>query len=340
MHRVTLKSIRTVLAALLITLVPAFAPSVQAAEIAGGDLVEKFEISGLLEIEASSFDDDFTGAEGTDIILATVELGFDAIVNSNISGHILLLHEEDSTPIVVDEGYITISTGNDISITAGQMYIPFGMYNSFMVTDPMTLDLGETNESALLVYFAKDKFEFSAGIFNGAVDEIDGATVNDTVSSYFASVVASDVYKGVTVGASYLSNLGDSDAGLTGGAVVEKTAGYTVFVSGEYGQFAFEAEYVASGEFDVADLDADGDGNGDTPTAYNLEVAYSVNDKTTIAGRYEGNSEFFGNPETRYGAAVSYALFDNVGVALEYLTGEYESGENVSAATLLFALGF
>ncbi|MEE9542283.1 MAG: hypothetical protein V3V95_00685, partial [Thermodesulfobacteriota bacterium] len=93
-----------------------------------------------------------------------------------------------------------------------------------------------------------------------------------------------------------------------------------------YDRFTIEFEYVGALEdFNVNDLNDDGDGNGDRPSAFNLEVAYQLNDKTEIAGKYESSSEMFDQPESQVGAVASYELFPHTAVAIEYLFGEYDS---------------
>jgi len=52
-------------------------------------------------------------------------------------------------------------------ITAGQIYVPFGAYETNMVSEPLTLELGETRETSLQVGFVKGDFAGSVYAFNG-----------------------------------------------------------------------------------------------------------------------------------------------------------------------------
>jgi len=63
-------------------------------------------------------------------------------------------------------GYGTITLGNmemfPVYLTAGKMYVPFGNFESNMIQDPVTLEIGETRESAGQVGFEHSGFYGSA----------------------------------------------------------------------------------------------------------------------------------------------------------------------------------
>ncbi|MEE9614737.1 MAG: LbtU family siderophore porin [Thermodesulfobacteriota bacterium] len=298
---------------------------------------DKIAIGGLLEVEAFFEDIDDEG-DTSDIVLATMELAIDVEINEFVSGHILFLWEEDGTePVDLDEGYITIASPYGLSLTAGKMYVPFGMFNSHFISDPQTLELGETRESAVLLTYATGPFEISAGAFNGDADEISDS--DNEVEDFVVSVVVTPK-EGITFGASYISNIADSDIGLAP-VLRDDVEGMAAFLSLEMGPFMFEAEYVGATEsFEDLDLDGDGDNDGDKPETYNFEVAYAVNDRLEIAVRYEENDEFFDFPEEQYGVAISYSLFEDVTLAFEFLHGEFEDGRDRDAGTAQLAVEF
>ncbi len=89
----------------------------------------------------------------------------------------------------------------------------------------------------------------------------------------------------------------------------------------------FDAEYItAAKRFDAADLDADSDGEGDKPAAWNIELAYDVSERLEVAAKYEGNRDLPDFPESQYGVAASYGLYENVALAIEYLHGKFSDG--------------
>jgi len=298
-----------------------------------------FHFGGLIEIEAM-VDDNDKDLDSSDITLATVELGLDVDINEYVKGHILLLWEEDDTePISMDEGTIIFGSPYGLTLTAGKMYVPFGVFGSHFISDPFTLELGETNESAVLITYEKSIFELSLGAFNGTADQSSENTVDDWVASITAEPVA-----GVTIGVSYISDISDTDAALTGlTRIRHRTPGAGAFVSASYGRFNLIGEYVgATKRFNRLDLDADSNGSGDKPRTWNAEIAYYVNDKTEVAAKYEGNDDMPGFVEWQYGGVVSYALYENVTIAAEFTHGKFDNAthDEKNTGTIQAAIGF
>jgi hypothetical protein len=304
-----------------------------------GVLPKSFHFGGLIEVEAMADDNDKDG-DSSDITLATVELGLDVDINEYVKGHILMLWEEDATdPIAMDEGTIIFGSPYGLTLTVGKMYVPFGVFSSHFISDPLTLELGETNESAVLVTYAKSIAEFSVGVFNGSADQSSESTIDDWVASLTVTPA-----EGVTIGASYISDISDTDADLTGlSRIRHRTPGVGGFVTVTYGKFNLIGEYIgATKRFHVLDLDADGSGSGDKPRTYNLELAYQLNERTELAARYEGNDDMPGFVQWQYGGVVSYALYENVTIAAEFLHGEFDNATNdeKNTATIQAAIGF
>lgn len=279
---------------------------------------DRISLGGLVEVEAAHESGDSTSS---DIVAATVELSLDAEINDNVNAHILLLWEE-SGRIEMDEATIEVTSPYELVVTLGKMYVPFGVFSSHFVSDPITLELGETNETAVLGTYETGIFSGSVGIFNGDVDE---AGEENVISDYVLSVSATPI-EDLALGFSYISDISDSDQGLTGATVADTVAGIALSATFTYDKFTIDFEYVGALEdFNVADLDADTNGSGDRPTAFNFEVAYQLNDKTEVAGKYEGNDEFFAFPDSQIGAVASYELFPHTAVAVEYLFGEFDT---------------
>jgi hypothetical protein len=132
------------------------------------------QLSGLIEVEASSVDD-YGGNDSSDITLATVELGINAQISTLVNSHITLLYEEgeEDDHLIVDEGSITIGNVEQYPIygTAGKMYVPFGHFDSNMISDPLTLEIGETSDTGLLIGFESGSFYGAGYGFNGDIQE-------------------------------------------------------------------------------------------------------------------------------------------------------------------------
>ncbi len=330
-----------------------------------GNWADRIELSGLIEIEVGYEDLDFDDSaqsdkESSDIVLATVELGVDVDIAKHVKGHVLFLWEEDDTePVDVDEGIITID-GEDVApvyLNAGKMYVPFGNFESHFISDPLTLELGETRESALNLGFANEMFDVCVGAFNGDIDE---TGEDNHVETYFVGATftlpegtASDL--GLTAGASYISNIADSDSlqdedGVgqkdESGAKIQEIKDYvggaSLFVSlSLMDQFFLEAEYLGATEsFEAGELGFD-EGESCRPSAWNIELAYAAAENLEFGVKYEGSDDcgdFL--PESQYGAIVSYSLFENTSLALEYLYGEFENDDERNLITCQLGIEF
>ncbi len=318
-----------------------------------GGWSDRINISGLIEVEAGfesmDYDDPALDDEtSSDVVLATMELGVDAAIAKHVGGHLLFLWEEDDTePVDLDEGFITLD-GEDVVpmyLNAGKMYVPFGRYESHFISDPLTLEIGETNESALRVGYANDWVEICLAAFNGDVDK---AGDDDRIDDYVAAVVVSPQLGfedfGLTAGLSYISNIGDSDGleGETPGQLEDNVPGLGGFVSVAFqDRFFMEGEFVtATDHFQAGELSFD-NGEQAEPETWNLEAAFLATDDLEVALRYEGSSDL-GDflPEKRYGAALAYALFENTTLAVEYLRGSFENNDEADVLTTQLGIEF
>lgn len=308
---------------------------------------DAYRLGGVVEVEAGFVnEDDPAEGDSSDIALATVEIGLDATINKNVEAHMLLLYE-DGEEFTVDEGTITLSDKLGYFITVGKMYVPFGVFNSHFISDPLTLELGETNETAILIGYGNDMFDISIGAFNGDFDDVSkGDTVgaDDNIDDFVASIIVSPV-NGITFGASYISDIADTDAelgdpffdnvsGVYTDVYDDVVAGYSAFISASLGPVTIEAEYLAAAEkFDKADITTE-----DQPSTFNVEVAYAISEAAELALRYEGAEDL--EIEKQYGIAYSRELYENTSFALEYIVGEYENDDERSAVTAQLGIEF
>ena len=322
---------------------------------------EKGEVSGAVEVEAQSykrdFDDPATDSEdASDIALATVEVGIDAELNPSVQGHVLLLWEEGETGDIndfMDEGTITISNEEKCPyyLTAGKMYLPFGVFESAFISDPMTLELGEINDTAVQLGYRKGNADISFGFFNGDVDK---PGKDDKVNCYFANAsfeYAQDPYSlGFVV--SYLSNMADTD-GLEGAVdsaatMTDEVQGLGVSLNANMGTWFLTAEYLAAMDDFEANLFT-GVAKTIKPETYNVEFGWDTGRNATVALKYEQSDDMeinddFDLGESRYGICLAYELYDDVVLGFEYLHEKYDNvnlnkGES-DAITAQLAIGF
>ncbi|ALP53385.1 hypothetical protein Tel_09600 [Candidatus Tenderia electrophaga] len=300
--------------------------STQAAELEFGGLVEAELFVG----------DEFTGADYSDIVLATIELGVDARLNDRVSAHLLMLHEDDDTePMEVDEGFISVRLDHGLSVSAGRMYVPFGSFESHFITDPLTIELGETREAAAVLSYVGDNGLYGAVYaFNGDTIEA-GNNGDETIDGVGGSIgyLWEDGDMSLDVGLDYISNIADGDTTsdtLSGGTYPHTLQEYVnaMALHANYtrGPLAVFFEYMASDQYNVADLGFNG--RGAEPTAVNLEAGYDFGWSTAMIG-YQGTDEAVNLelPEHLILVGLSKEIYENT-----YLSAEYGMYEDYSSA--------
>ncbi|MFW6387040.1 MAG: LbtU family siderophore porin [Thermodesulfobacteriota bacterium] len=329
-----------------------------------GSWSERISLSGLLEVEGVYEDVDFDadGSEdASDLVLATVELGIDAELTEHVSGHVLLLWEEDDTePIDVDEAFMLFDGGNDapVWIRAGKMYVPFGNFSSNMISDPLTLEIGETNESAVEAGVRMGNFYALAYVFNGDVDEAGDDNHIDNFGAQMGYALEQDSFS-LDASISYINNLVDSDGwegeldsdlddyvgGLGMHAVIEAGA---FNIIGEYILALDDPEYVAGNSVEERDA----------IEVWNLEVGYAFtmfNKEALVGVAYQGSNngdsfmpegyasaddELDFIPQDRYMFTIGTEILPHTSLGLEYLHDEYEDDDSADIVTAQLALEF
>ncbi|MEE4379873.1 MAG: LbtU family siderophore porin [Candidatus Competibacteraceae bacterium] len=289
----------------------------------------KIELGGLLEVEAF-YASPYEGPNESDIVLSTFELGIASQVTDWVEVGASLLYEEDAD-LEVDVAFITIANfeANPMFVTAGQIYVPFGAYETNMVSDPLTLDLGETRETALQGGFVSGDFNGSVYIFNGDNDK-DGK--NQISSGGINLGFSRELGDGeIVAGAGYLSDLGDSDTlqdainDNQGDNDTDFVPAWTVNAIGRFGPFSLIGEYLAATKpFEETALPwQDG---GAKPAAWNLEVGYDFDwfRGSTVAIGYQGTRQALALelPKQRFLATLSMEIYDSTALSLEWAYDE------------------
>ena len=334
---------------------------------------EGIHFSGTVEVEAGY--EKTEPAEGdsensSNIELATAELSVDAAITDRVKAHVLFLYEDDED-VVVDEAYIAINSDavcepdeackSPWYAGAGKLYVPFGSFESHFISDPLTLELGETRETAALAGIWNDWVNVAAGVFNGDINE---TGKDDHIAKFFATGVFSLPEETVSAfefraGVSYISDISDSD-GLTDfmseefSTEAESTdaeeephvtpfddevqayvQGFTAFISATFAEkFTVEAEYLGA-------LDAYKENPNFKPQSWNFEFAFTPIEVLELAIRYGGSDKTLNFlPDTQYGGCISYGLFENTSLALEYMYGEFENDDKEHSVTAQLAVEY
>ena len=314
---------------------------------------EHVTISGLVEVEVG-FSEDYDGNDESDIALATVELGIDIDLHKYVSAHILLLWEEDDTePVDLDEGYIMLGNTEHfpLYLQAGKLYVPFGNFESHMISDPLTLELGETRETAAIFGVEYKGLYGGAYAFNGDIDE---SGDDDEIKCFGlnAGYAFENETFGLDIGAGWINNLGDSDTlgDTLPGEIKDYVGGLTAHAIFSWRGLQLIGEYLgATDDFEVDELEFKG--VGAEPETWNIELGHTfeiAGHETVVALAYQGSDEALALelPEERYLGTIGVGLIDGLSLAVEYAHDEdYDekdggTGDNADTITLQMALEF
>lgn len=316
---------------------------------------ERIVVSGAIEVELSS-GDTYAGADTSDIALATLAIGIDAHINELTNAHIVLLHEDDDTePQEVDEAIITLGGVNDIPyyLSAGRMYVPFGAFNSNMVSDPLTLELGETREAAVLVGYQNAGFRSAIYAFNGDTNK-SPATDNQT-EQYGIDLGYTIENDRMTfdMGIGYTSSIGDSDTlatKLSTTTITDYVGGISAHIAYSRASFDMFVEYTAATDnFQNSELTFKS--RGAEPSSYNVEFGYHFTlsgKEATLGLALQGSDEALAVelPESRYSIALSSEIMKNTSLAAEwrydddYAVADGGTGKSANQFTFQLAVEF
>lgn len=313
---------------------------------------QQVKISGAIEAEAG-YSSDYDDVKESDFDLTTLELGIDVSLSDSVSGFVLMKWEEDGDEgVFVDEGGVTIGNADagGFLLTVGKLSVPFGIYETGLVSDPLTLELGETREGAIKVDFSSGGFYGAVYAFNSAINDDDE---DDMVDAFGASAGYSYEVDGMSADVSlcYISNL-TSSGGFSGyleeegyDVLKDYSAGMTLSAVVNVADFTLIGEYLTALDHDYLAAAKD------EPATWNLEVGYAFalsEHAASLAVAYQGSDEaaFLGLPETRLAAAFRYEIVEGLGLAFEiahdedYAETDGSSGESADSATCQLALEF
>jgi hypothetical protein len=315
--------------------------------------VKELNISGVVEGEYSSTEEYGGGGNSSDIVAATAALAFEAKLSKGFTAVAEFLFEEDATPYDVESGYIMREVGN-FTLQAGRFFVPFGVFDTNMVSDPLTLEIAETNEAAFMFSYGTGPVVISAYTFNG--DAKKDSQSGDYVNNYGFNIGfehGHDEHMMFTASLGYISNIADSD-GLTGVAtladgVKDYVAGYALSTNFTFGDFGLIAEYIkAAKAFDKTSDLATGatPAAGAEPAAFNIEASYGFGDFTFALGMQKSEDLAGTLAESRTMFAVAHQCSEDVSMALEYLMeDDYETalgqtGKDKNTITIQMAAEF
>jgi hypothetical protein len=315
---------------------------------------KRINIYGAVELEGSyQRNKPKAGKENTEsrFTLATAEIFFDARINKYTQALVHLLYEEgDTDPMNIDEAFILIGQTGDMPFyfMGGRMYPAIGLFQTAMVSDPITQNVFETQATAGEIGWAQDWFNVGMGTYNSDVHQASDDP-DSTINSYYARIQfdapEGALGKGVDVnfGIAYTNNIAGGNLGeeVNDRALKDLVAGWSAMFNLEYKWLSFNAEYItALDDFQPGELKFVS-GKKAKPDAYSLELAMAPIEDWTFAARYEGGSDLGDfEPERQLGFTVSWDLLPDTTLSLEYLRGEFSNDGERDLVTTQLAVAF
>lgn len=325
--------------------------------LSGGSLPAFGEWSSHTLIEAEYVsNEDFTGVKQSDVALATLEVQLDGSTNAGMAGHLVFLYEDDPTAVTndvmaIDEAYLSLvlSEQHPMRVDVGRLYVPFGRFNTALISDPLTLDLGETREDVIQITMTDRAWGWIVYGFNGDSQLV----VGDDTASDWGTELSYVSHSGGTVldmAFGYIDSFADSDT-LQGtiatiGGMQKRPAGRSFSFRMASGSLQLIYETVAASDtFDVADLVYSG--QGAKPSATNLELAMLFGtSQLAFAQQSTEQAWALGLPKSRDAVVYGVALSEATEFKMEYATeNDYAvaaggSGRSARSLTLQLATRF
>lgn len=313
-----------------------------AEEWEGIQIMPGVQLGVLIEVEANY---DKQGDEkDSDLAVATFEASLEVAPVDGVRGVATLLWEQGGD-LEVDEAIIELG-GTDafpLVLSAGRMYLPFGAFDGLMVSDPLTLELGETRQTAVGLSGEWNGFTVWAGAFAGEL--------NDANKIENAALALSwQPAEWLSLGVSGLSDLGegagyqdDLNVILAAEGSRSKAAGVSAFLRLDLDPVTVSVEYLGAVKR-LEWTDAEGEVEAERPEAWFADVAWAFAGDWSAALRYEGSRNFKPGemPEHQAGAALFWSLNSFATLGAEYLFGTFE-GEDADdrhLVTIQLALEF
>ncbi len=319
-------------------------------EAPGDGWFDKVEVSGAVEVEAAH-EKSYEGESSNGLDAATVDVAVAARVNAWTAADVALTMDDDGK-IEVDEAFVTLAPPDSaLSLIAGRQGLPFGVYESGMVSDPLTMDLGDTADDAIQLAFGADGLSAAAFLFKGENDRGgDNRIENFGVSASYALERDGTSF---VLGLSWINDIGESgvlsEIEERGSGMV---AGGAASLVAEFAGMTVIAEYVtAMDEFTPGELSFGPTGKGAKPSAWMMEAAYGFElggRPTTVALGYQGTEEAasLDLPRNRFMVGLSVELAEALSLGVEwsrdrdYGGSAGGSGETANKATALLAAEF
>ena len=331
-------------------------------------VIERINAGGTIAVEGAygrtDYSDAATSDEDSSDLSVEAELLFDMNISKYVAGHIGLKWEDNETDAqsLLDEGFFLIG-GNNLMpafFKAGKMYVPFGKFETNMISDPLTLETSETRKTAAEAGFDFSGFYASVYCFNGDVDR---ENVDDKIDNFGVAMGYSfsmDDFFSIEIGGGYINNIFES-GGLMGmlsdisgeeytAVLKDYIPGMTAFAAIKLWDISLIGEYTAMlKESEIVKTEIETGIISETIKykkfkAWNIEAGYFfaiAGQEANISFGYQGvlnAEEYF--PETRYMGVFSLNILENTCAGIEYDYDVFENDDKADTVTLKVEVAF
>ena len=309
------------------------------------------EISGKVESQILA-GNGFSGAN-SDINLSSTELDVHAMASEWASAFMTINYDssppetgnrESNSRLYLQRGFLTLGNLNKLPvyITLGQMYVPFGAYNSYMVTTPLTMSLGRIQTRAGVLGFSSGNVFAQVYAFRGDSYIDDDQLLLDTFGGNIGFSGSAGFISHYTIGVSYVSNIANSqgiqNTGRGGnasngnpfsgfsinGSQALQTRVPAADINGKIsmGPVTLVGEYLSAvNRFNAADLRFNG--QAAKPSAMHVEINYQrrIYSKLVVFGAAYGQtweSLALNLPKQSYSLFLSSSFIKNTILGIEY----------------------
>lgn len=289
-------------------------------------------VSGTLEVEL----------DANTLATPVAELQVSRQLGRYVAAEIVVLYEDGIT--AVDTAAMHLNPEDSSwSLSAGNITIPFGNFDSYMASDPLTLSLGETQESAIQYNLEVSNLAASVYLFNGS-NNVGGTGALDNFGLRFTH--ASEF---MTTSFGYIDDIGDSNTlqsaintQLGNNNTSGKVAGQSIALGLKMGAITFNTELVSAlNAFQAGQVEA----GAVQPLATSSELAYHFHiagNESVVALGSQGSTDAsaLGLPKSRLMLGWNNALQKDTRLILQASQDTDYSSITTTAYAIKLVAGF
>lgn len=327
-----------------------------------------FKPSVLVELETmKSSNADLYDNTNNDSITdqgSNIELGLEVQISPWLKADFKVAHEvnyEDRYELRWYDALFTIGNPDisPISLGLGKTTVPFGYQDTLMITDPYTLDLGETVVPIAMLSYEAENGLFAKGfIFDQRVNDRKGRTFNN--GGFQVGYAKESEERTINAGLGWIANMGGTDGiknvlrdsdgfnepgvgpfALGGGRMVRDVPGIALHLMAKQGPITVIGEYMAATRgFDATNELAFGT-SGARPAVLHLEGGYTwesglFGKETTLAAGYQKTWEALDLelPEERISLGLGVEVYKHTTFKLEWARNRAYDATTTGNATM------